>query len=68
MTISKILDVSDAPPIKNQSVVMMKELDAALKSDITDQSLPLLLHNVRKLCSISIYAICLAISGKFIKV
>lgn len=46
ITIAKILDVSEGPPVKSQGHVMMKELDAALKSDITEQSLPLLLHQV----------------------
>ncbi|XP_077975931.1 uncharacterized protein LOC120340906 isoform X2 [Styela clava] len=44
ITIAKILDVSDAPSLKNQGQIMIKELEASLKSDITNESLPLLLH------------------------
>nr|XP_018669782.1 putative uncharacterized protein C6orf183 [Ciona intestinalis] len=44
LTVGKILQVSLAQPLKNQGEVMMEELEAALKSDVTEKSLPLLLH------------------------
>ncbi|XP_076818582.1 uncharacterized protein LOC143464598 isoform X1 [Clavelina lepadiformis] len=44
MTLKKMLNVSGAQPMKNQGLVMIEELEATLKSEITEESISLLLH------------------------
>lgn len=44
--IAQLLQVTDAPQLKNIGEVMKQEVDCAMKSDFTEMGLPLLLHEV----------------------
>ena len=47
MAIEKALDVSEVFPLKNQGQVLVDELECSLQSDVSEESLPLLLHQVK---------------------
>ena len=49
LTIKKALDVSGVLPLKDQSQVILEEVECALQSDVTEESLPLFLHQVHRL-------------------
>ena len=46
LAIKNQLNVYDAFTVKNQGQIMTDEMDSAMQSDVTLQSLPLLLHQV----------------------
>jgi len=46
LAIKNHLNVCDALTVKNQGQIVTDELDNALQSEVTLQSLPLLLHQV----------------------
>lgn len=49
LAIKKALDVSGAADLKSQGQVIIDELDSCLQSDITTETLPLLLHQVLRI-------------------
>ena len=46
VSIKKTLDVSGVFPLKSQGQVIMDEVECSLRPEITEESLPLLLHEV----------------------
>ena len=47
LALQKALDVSGVHPLKSQSQVIMEEVECSLQSDVTEESLPLFLHQVK---------------------